>query len=369
MFDLLRGPRRCVAPVSAAITLAITTLLSAAALAQQPAPPATPAAPPPVQPVAGDRKTALADSLPPEQVLWLHTEAPAPAGGAANPPAGTPSETAAAPADTGKFLARYVADLSGEPRGAVIILHDSGQHPSWPFTVAALIDDLPLHGWSALSIELPAPAQDAAPAAAASAATPAPAPNPPAAPAQPAPTAAAPEPAAPPATPIAPEAEAQARIAAALRYLGEQKQGNVAVIGFGSGAYRAAEFVRQLAAASPAKTTSPVTALVLVAPLNALPGNAEDLPKLLPATALPALDLTLNSDNQARAEAESRRRAVLHQRTRVYQRIEFPPVNGAASPDHSLLVKRVRGFLQKQAAPVAEKKPPAQQTAAPAAAL
>lgn len=352
------------------ILCAAALLLGAAAQAQPQ--PAIPAAAPvaPASPVAGDRNNTLADSLPPEQILWL-SEQPAPAAvpAPATPPAAPAAATATAPAavpaaaasaatpaaaDAGKFLARFIPDLSGAPRGAVIVLHDSGQHPSWPITVAAVLDDLPLHGWNTLAIELPAPAQE--PPAAAS---PAPAST----------TAAAATPAAPntaastvgtpatpggasatPAAPVAPalEQRAQLRIAAALRYFAEQKQTNVALIGFGSGAWRAAEFVRQSAAANAAGTTAPITALALIAPLDRLPEGGDDLPKLLPATGLPAIDLVLNSDPLARAEAEQRRRAVLHQRSRVYQQLLLPPLNGEVNARHNLMVKRVRGFLQQQ---------------------
>ncbi len=276
----------------------------------------------------GDHDTTLADELPPDQILWLT-------------------------ADKDKFLARYQPDLTGLARGAVIILHDSGQHPSWPFTAAALIDNLPLHGWNTLSIELPVPAQDATPAptATGSVAAPTPAPTPAAAPANPAspPAAGSPTAGSPAAgSPIAIEPQAQARIAAALTYFTEQKQTTVALIGFGSGAYRAAEFVRALAAANPTKTTAPIVLLALVAPVNRLAQSTSDLPKLLPETELTTLDLILSNEPQARLDATLRARAVLHQRKRIYEQVELPPNNPDLNPAQNTMVKRVRGFLQKQ---------------------
>lgn len=369
-------------------------LCCAQALAQA-TDPAQPAEPPPEKPApivqpapVGDHNTTLADQLPPEQVLWLETEppeaqaAPTPAPPAPQAPAILAPTTAApntaqppaapepepATRDTGRFLARHVPDLTGEPRGAVIILHDSEQHPSWPFTVDALVDDLPQHGWNTIAIELPAPAQDAhplkplpppiPPAPAPQETAEAPATNP-AAPAEPA-AAPAPEPApaVEPPPPPTPEQQAQARIAAALRYLTQdtRQPPPVVIIGFGSGAYRAVEFARQLASANAARSTKPLAALALIAPRNSLPAGDRNLPSLLPETGLPTLDMILNSDAQARADAEARRRAVLHQRERVYQRIEIPPLNGAAHPDHSVLVKRVRGFLQQQVGKTPDKR-------------
>jgi len=110
--------------------------LSFGAFAQTPPAPAATAESAPAATGAtgsvGDRNALYTDRVAPEQIVVLD-------------------------AAGDKFQARLVADLSGLPRGAAIILPDSGQHPSWPLTVAALLDDLPLHGWSTLAIELPTP--------------------------------------------------------------------------------------------------------------------------------------------------------------------------------------------------------------------
>src|SRR5690606_26673930 len=173
------------------------------ALAQPAPPPIEPQAPAAALGVVGGRNNSYSDRIPAEQLVELD-------------------------AAGDKFGARHIPDLSGDARGAVIILHDSAQHPAWPLTVAALSDELPLKGWDTLSIELPAPAT-AAPADGV---------------APPAPSAA---PAAAPAVGAAAagtEAKAQARIAAALKYYVDAEKKNVVLIGFGSGSIRAAEFLR-----------------------------------------------------------------------------------------------------------------------------
>ena len=248
--------------------------------------------------VEGGHNAIYTDRIPPEQMVTLD-------------------------ANGDKFQARHIADLSGQPRGAVIILHDSGQHPNWPFTAAALIDDFPLHGWDTLNIELPVPTLNTAQ------------------PATPAPTA----------TATGVEPQAQARINAAIKYFSDQSQRNIVLIGFGSGAIRAAETLRTIAAANTAApgNTSPISALVIIAPQQQLSGIEMDLPKLLPLTGAPALDVTLDSEPQERIEAEARRRAVLHQRTRIYTRLELPPINNASDAQHSAMVKRVRAWLQVNA--------------------
>jgi len=110
-----------------------------------------------------------------------------------------------------------------------------------------------------------------------------------------------------------------------------------------------------MATSSSDKSTAPITALIMVAPRNTLPGIEMDLPKILPTTELPTLDITLESEPQTRADAELRRRAVLHQRTRIYRQMELPPVNNTSDAQHSGFVKRIRAWLQRDEEVSAEK--------------
>lgn len=262
-------------------------------------------------------------------------------------------------AGSDKFKAWHIADLTGQPRGAVIVLPDSGHLPSWPTTAAALIDDLPLHGWDTLNIELPVPSADtpAAEIAEPNAATPNANATTPAATTASAATN-TPKTATPPAagtkpadtTPADVEKQAQARIAAAIKFFTDRGEHNIVLIGFGSGALRAAAALPPLTAANtaPPGAIAPITALVMIAPLRQLDGIEMNLPQLLPLTTVPALDLTLDGARQTRADAELRRRAVLHQRTRVYTQLELTPLD-ASDSRHSEMVKRVRSWLQKYA--------------------
>ncbi|GLS25616.1 DUF3530 family protein [Marinibactrum halimedae] len=54
-----------------------------------------------------------------------------------------------------KFLSLYDADRSGNPQGAVILLHDSGHHANWPRSSSKLRRHLAYYGWSSLAINLP----------------------------------------------------------------------------------------------------------------------------------------------------------------------------------------------------------------------
>lgn len=303
-------------------------------------PQAAPSTPPPAGPatsgtVVGNRNTQLNDRIPPAQQLQLQ-------------------------AGDDKFAGRYIADLSPDHRGAVIVLHDSGQHQSWPLTVAALLDELPLFGWNTLAIELPAPAQDA-PLATPAAATPA---------TVTAPTATASN-ALVTGSEDGAEKQAQARIDAALKKLAELDGGKnqaTVLIGFGSGAWRAVEFARKQAEGNGAPSVSnkpigpePLRALVLVDPRNRLPAAKADLPTLLPTTELATLDIVQSSETLVRADAEARRRAVLKQKERIYQQLTLPPLSTGDATAPNVLTRRIRGWIQLHAT---EQKPSAK-TAAP----
>jgi len=54
-----------------------------------------------------------------------------------------------------KFFAVYDPDQSGQPKGAIIILHDANSHPDKPEVIRPLRNDLPVHGWASITIQLP----------------------------------------------------------------------------------------------------------------------------------------------------------------------------------------------------------------------
>lgn len=54
-----------------------------------------------------------------------------------------------------KFFSIYMADQTGKPKGAVILLHDANSHPNWPEIIHPLRTYLPFHGWATLSIQMP----------------------------------------------------------------------------------------------------------------------------------------------------------------------------------------------------------------------
>ncbi|MAS82017.1 MAG: hypothetical protein CMF45_04950 [Legionellales bacterium] len=54
-----------------------------------------------------------------------------------------------------RFLALYEAQTNETSYGAVILLHSMGGHADWPQTISPIRNELPKHGWSTLSIQMP----------------------------------------------------------------------------------------------------------------------------------------------------------------------------------------------------------------------
>jgi pimeloyl-ACP methyl ester carboxylesterase len=60
------------------------------------------------------------------------------------------------------FLGIYTEASEGNGERAVILLHGIGVHPDWPEVINPLRSELPEHGWSSLSIQMPVLANEAA---------------------------------------------------------------------------------------------------------------------------------------------------------------------------------------------------------------
>lgn len=52
--------------------------------------------------------------------------------------------------------ALWIEQVTGQPQGGVLIVHDDGQHPDWPRLVQDMRRHLPDSGWSTLAISVPA---------------------------------------------------------------------------------------------------------------------------------------------------------------------------------------------------------------------
>ena len=77
----------------------------------------------------------LAASINPKEVLWLNGRQ----------------------GDVTSVLALYLPANRAQAQGAVLLLHDEGQHPDWPGVVKTLRESLPDAGWHTLSLALSYP--------------------------------------------------------------------------------------------------------------------------------------------------------------------------------------------------------------------
>ncbi|MDH5324566.1 MAG: alpha/beta hydrolase family protein [Gammaproteobacteria bacterium] len=54
-----------------------------------------------------------------------------------------------------EFLSLYIPSSKHPQRGGIILLHDNQTHAAWPQVIQPLRTQLPHHGWSTLSLQLP----------------------------------------------------------------------------------------------------------------------------------------------------------------------------------------------------------------------
>jgi pimeloyl-ACP methyl ester carboxylesterase len=203
-----------------------------------------------------------------------------------------------------RFLGIYTSDLSGKPKGAVILLHGMGVHPNWPDVIYPLRTQLPEYGWATLAIQMPVLSNDAKLADYA---------------------------------PLIPEAAP--RIKAAASYLTEQGYDHIAVIGHSLGATMGSAC---LASDAPPGLMGLVTIGMGTSKLDAKLDNLSHLEKI----SVPVFDLYGSRDLDAvRDSATARAKAARSAGNTNYRQNE---VEGA---DHFFvglddeLVRRIRGWL------------------------
>ena len=283
-----------------------------------------------------------------------------------------------------EFLGFWQSDLSGEPLGAVLMLHAEGQNPRWRGTLLRLHQSLPHHGWATLSVELPALPEPAIPARTLPATTPTPAtqlpglpdaPNTPAAPVEVDETqvvhqdqvTSQGEEATRSAEPTRTEAASVAdvklkitqRIAAATRYLNQQGQYNLVLLGEGAGAHWALAHLKD--AVMPEVPSSgddknkavmdrPIRALILVDIKTPAPLPEPPWTEQLKHPQVPTLDLYTDYGLTARKVATKRRQDSVAAGYETYVQKRLPPQTGAdPTAQETALTKAIRGFLQKHA--------------------
>ncbi len=315
----------------------------------------------------------------PETILWLTTES-------------------GPTTDSEKFLALYETEFSGQPQGAILLLHAEGQHPNWPQTIEPIRKQLPASGWSTLAVAVPMPAIPKPPARDAAAESKfldkepldkeslnkePPNKEPPnklppdkeplsktvdtereAAPKE---TEEGEKSAAPDSAPLQdnttsksemprmpleePNAEARAlaRLAAAMRFLNGQGLFNIVVIGDGMGATRASQFFRTLDYDRDGEGLKPLQAMIIINARNHFPQGDFNFLQGLHDPGLAILDIYFGNDPRDRREAQKRKRFALRHRFVAYQQLHQPELPPTLSGQDNRLSRRVRGFLAQHA--------------------
>lgn len=252
------------------------------------------------------------------------------------------------------FLALWLPANAGTASGIVVIVPGDGESADWPQVVSPLRHKLPNAGWSTLSLTLPdpqapslPPRPEAAPAAPASDTTG----EAPAAPAdnssETAPAeagAAEPVHASPPAEPETTQVSHQQRvfdrIDAAVVAARQEKPARLILLGHGSGAYWAAQYLSE-------KKPDDIQNLLLVSaePPKSFTGNAEEL---LAGLKLATGDFYYKDQPQDRQAALKRMQAGKRQQHPAYVQVAMKALPGNPEIESEQLFRRIRGWLDLQ---------------------
>lgn len=222
-----------------------------------------------------------------------------------------------------KFLSIYHPNNQHPGKGALLILHDDGQHPRWPDTIETISATMPDYGWATISISLP----DLKPAAR-------------------------------PETDASNTIEQQAigRVMAALDYLRTQGLLNVILVGSGTGAPRGANLLQSLPAPEPTpEGTTAARAIAALVIIN--DNNPSELATLSPNfndASMPILDVYFGNQETTIAAAKRRKQMANRQKMATYRQIRLSELNGMLSLGENRLSKRIRGFIERHAKGVAK---------------
>ncbi|WP_417776265.1 alpha/beta hydrolase family protein [Stutzerimonas xanthomarina] len=269
-------------------------------------------------------------------------------------------------AGTDEFAALWRPANVGEPRGVIILLPGEGESADWPLGIGPLRRGLPDHGWHTLSMSLPdlsGPvypavgnvAEDAAEPLAEEAETGAEQLADDSAPSEagylPEETAAVPsepaiddteteEPDEPPAAKVDQAEQIAERIEAALAFARSKQPSTIVLVGQGTGGYWAARYLQQVA-------PSDVRHLAMIQPRQP-EGQNERLEQLVPALKLATGDFFYKGGRADLSAAHERLNASRRIQHPAYRQVELPPPTGDRHVDQEQLVRRIRGWLDKQ---------------------
>lgn len=208
-------------------------------------------------------------------------------------------------ADGTEFLGLYAPNTDKHFYGGVILIHGIGAHPAWPQIIEPLRIDLPEHGWSTLSIQMPilpneANLQDY--------------------------------------LPLMPEAPA--RIQAAVDFLKAKGVNNIVIVAHSMGTSMANIYLSN-------KPDKSVHAYVAIGMSNPFPKQYDNA-KALATMQLPILDLYGSQDLEV-VKSFAAARAQSGKANKRYSQVRIEGADHFFTDMQDTLVRRVRGWLMKNA--------------------
>lgn len=274
------------------------------------------------------------------------------------------SEIVSLQAGEKEFVALWRPANVGVPKGLVILLPGDGESADWPRGIGPLRRGLPDHGWHTLSLSLPdtpqitpagtlhAPVEPAEPLKE----QPEPAPDvtdeedaPNEAGYLPEETATAPNeppldeaeaPDLPEPTELSHADQIAERLDAALTFARTKQPRKIVLLGQGTGGYWAARYLEQL-------TPDDVAHLLLIQPHQ--PERLDEtLAQLVPALKLATGDFYYKDNTGNLSAARERLNASRRIKHPAYQQVGLQPLAGNRQAEQEQLVRRVRGWLDKQ---------------------
>jgi pimeloyl-ACP methyl ester carboxylesterase len=205
-----------------------------------------------------------------------------------------------------EFLGLYTDNTAKPALGGIILIHGIGAHPAWPEIIEPLRTDLPEHGWSTLSLQMPILANDAN---------------------------------AQDYLPLL--EEAPARIQAGVDYLKSKGVTNIVIIAHSMGTTMANQYLAN-------KPDPAVHAYVAIGMSNPFPAKYDNLAALSKMT-LPLLDLYGSQDLEAVLATAKPRATAARKVNKRYSQVMVEGANHFFTDMQDTLIKRVRGWLSKNA--------------------
>jgi pimeloyl-ACP methyl ester carboxylesterase len=210
-----------------------------------------------------------------------------------------------------EFLGLYAPNTAKQTYGGVILIHGIGAHPAWPDIIEPLRTDLPEHGWSTLSLQMPILGNDADVK-----------------------------------DYLALMDEAPGRIQAGVDYLKSKGVKNIVIIAHSMGTTMANIYLAN-------KPDSAVHGYVAIGMSNPFPTKYDNLAALSKIT-LPMLDMYGSQDLEAVLATAKPRANSASKVNKHYTQLMIEGANHFFTDMQDTVIKRVNGWLKKNATGVAK---------------